>query len=140
MRRFAVTVVVVATLVALRGLSATEAPARATAASEPFWKCPAGFAFDVNGSAAHCKKPAYIERKLLAGCTIGLYPAADKLGEKDMCAGTNPVSGEIAVERGCKATDVALGFTKRIVAGTDYCGKAIAPEIVAPSVMVVLTK
>lgn len=139
MRKLAVIAAAVASIAAFGGMFANEARARPSAVSEPFWKCPSGFAFDVSGNAAHCKKPASVERKLLAGCPIGLYPAPDKLGEKDMCAGTNPVSGEIAVERGCKATDVALGFTKRMVSGTDYCGKPIAAEIVAPSVMVVLT-
>lgn len=108
-------------------------------ATETFWGCPAGFTFETSGNAAHCKRPATIDRKLLGGCPVGLFALTDRIGTKDMCGATNPVSGEISIERACKATDVALGYTKRIVTGTDYCGKALPPQVEAPSRAITVT-
>lgn len=104
-----------------------------TLATEVFYKCESGYAFETSGNAAHCKKPAYTDRRTLADCIVGLYPSADRIGSKDMCAATNPVSGEISVERACRPTDLAAGYTKRIVAGVDYCGKLMPQQIEAPS-------
>jgi hypothetical protein len=121
------------------GAASASASVGGNAATEAFWKCPSEFTFETLGSAVHCKKPAFIDRKPLSGCPIGLYPATDRIGNKDVCAATNPVSGEISIERGCKPTDVVLGYTKRIVAGIDFCGKPIAAEIQPPTVSVNLS-
>lgn len=128
-----------AVCLALVAASTDEAFARSSSASETFWMCPSGFAFEVSGKAVHCKKAAYTERKVVAACPLGLYAMVDRIGQKDMCAATNPVSGEVSVERGCKSTDVILGFTKRIVSGADFCGKDVPAQIVAPNVAVVIT-
>ena len=119
-------------------VSATGAAAR-NAAAETYWKCPTGFAFETSGSAVHCKKSPYVDHKALGKCPIGLYAYADRIGTKDMCAATNPVTGELGVERGCISTDLVLGYTKRIVAGADYCGKAIPAEFQPPTVAISLT-
>lgn len=108
--------------------------------SEVFYKCPSGYAFEVNGSAAHCKKPAYTDRRELSGCLVG-FPTfrQDRVGSKDMCSGTNPVTGEVLMEAACKVEDVSAGYTKRIVGGRDFCGKLIPQQIQAPNVAVSLT-
>jgi hypothetical protein len=132
----------IAALIAVIGIAASttyEADAAPPAASEVYWRCEQGFAFETSGSSVHCKKPAYTDRRALAGCKIGLYPMVDRIGNKDMCSGTNIVTGEISIERACLASDVLLGYTKRIVDGTDYCGKSIPAEFRAPSVMVTVT-
>jgi len=118
--------------------SPQDARARTAAASEAFWKCSSGFAFEVQGNAVHCKKAAYTDKRDLAGCRLGLYALADRVGDKDMCGATNPLSGEIGIERGCLASEVIQGYTKRIVHGTDYCAKSIPAELRAPSVMVTI--
>ena len=94
----------------------------------------AGYAFATSGDAAHCKKPAYTDQRSLAACPLG-FPTfrADRLDSKDMCAGTNPVTGEVLIEPGCKAEDLTAGYTKRIVRGNDFCGKLIPQQIQAPS-------
>ena len=138
MRRIIISLAAVAVAFAAGTMSAESVTAR-TAAAEMFWKCPSGFAFETNGSAAHCKKPAYVDHKPLGKCPVGLYIYADRIGTKDMCAATNPVTGEIGVERGCVSTDLVLGYTKRIVAGTDYCGKTMPAAFQPPTVAVSLT-
>ena len=108
--------------------------ANATATAEVFYSCMAGYAFATSGDAAHCKKPAYTDQRSLAACPLG-FPTfrADRLDSKDMCAGTNPVTGEVLIEPGCKAEDLTAGYTKRIVRGNDFCGKLIPQQIQAPS-------
>jgi len=138
MRKIMMTLAATVFAFAAGTMSATGAVARNNAV-EAFWKCPSGYAFVTNGNAVHCKKPAYIDKKPLGKCTIGLYAYVDRIGEKDMCSATNVVTGELGVERACPATDLVLGYTKRIVAGADYCGKAMPAEIKPPSVAVSLT-
>ena len=54
-------------------------PAVASAASsvmsEPFWRCPSGYAFETSGSAVHCKKPAYTSTKAFMPCDPQGRPA-----------------------------------------------------------------
>lgn len=118
------------------------APGAASAASpttdsqaERYFSCPAGYTFRVANDAAHCKKAGRYSYDSLMPCPnnlgVGLFAKADAIDNKDMCTGTNPLTGEVAVERGCR-----LGFTKRIVRGTDQCRKYIPGAIVAPSVEV----
>ena len=108
--------------------------ANATVTAEVYYTCPDGYAFAVSGDAAHCKKPAYTDQRSLATCPIG-FPTfrTDRLDKKDMCSGTNPLTGEVLVEPGCKVEDISGGYTKRIVSGKDYCGKLIPQQIQAPS-------
>ena len=132
----------IAALITLTGIAASttyQADAATPAASEIYWRCEQGFAFETSGSSVHCKKPGYTDRRALAGCKPGLYPMVDRIGDKDMCSGTNIVTGEVSMERGCVASDLLLGYTKRIVDGTDYCGKLIPAEFRAPSVAVTVT-
>jgi hypothetical protein len=131
------TLAVVATVAggAAAGTTNSSLHASAAATAEVYYACPDGYAFAMSGSdAAHCKKPAYTEQRSLAACPIG-FPTfrADQVDKKDMCAGTNPVTGEVLVEPGCKVEDLTAGFTKRIVTGRDYCGKLILQQIQAPS-------
>jgi hypothetical protein len=113
-------------------------PGVPVAAAETYWRCEPGFSFETSGSSVHCKKPAWVDRRGLVECKLGLYPAVDRIGDKDMCSGTNVVTGEISVERACSPADVLLGFTKKIVDGADYCAKTVAAQFRAPSVMVTL--
>ena len=132
----------VVALAAVAGFSAAAASATtrttgsaAAAMAEVYFACPAGYAFAMSGSdAAHCKKPAYTDMRVLGTCAIG-FPTfrIDRLETKDMCAGTNPVTGEVLVEPGCKVEDLTAGYTKRVVAGRDYCGKLMPQQIQAPS-------
>jgi hypothetical protein len=101
-----------------------------------YYKCASGYDFQVNGNAARCRKPPLVEQRPLGGCPIGLYPTPDRIGNKDICAATNPISGEIDVEQGCRPTDVVQGFVKKIVAGKDYCVRTRPEEITAPSLPV----
>ena len=103
--------------------------------AEVYFACPAEYAFATSGSdAAHCKKPAHTDMRVLGACPVG-FPTyrVDRLENKDMCAGTNPVTGEVLVEPGCKVEDLTQGYTKRVVAGRDYCGKLIPQQIQAPN-------
>jgi len=106
------------------------------AAAESFWACPSGYAFAVNQNAAHCKKPAYTATKRYVACT-GVTPTTriDLVGTTDMCAGTGVV-GTITAEPICDPVDVANGYTKRRVSGTDFCGKDIPASIMAPNQLV----
>ena len=137
MRKIIISLAVIGIAVAAGTTSATNATAR-NAAGEVFWKCSSGFAFETSGSAVHCKKASYTDKKALAGCPLGLYGYVDRIGAKDMCSATNAVTGELGVERGCKATDVAMGYTKRQVDGLDFCGKFMPSEIQAPSVSIII--
>jgi hypothetical protein len=127
-------------LVAVIAITAAFAPhaARTTSDGETYFRCPSGYAFEVSGSAAHCKKPSWTETKSLAGCIVGLYPSVDRVGTKDMCAGTNPLTGEVSMEQQCNAADVTNGFSKRIVAGKDFCAKTHPAEYIAPNVAITL--
>jgi hypothetical protein len=129
---------VFAAAITMGALSTRDASARPAAFSELYYRCPAGYAFETSGSAVRCKKPAYTSKKPLANCTIGLYAATDRIGDKDMCAATNPISGEIGVERACVPTDLLAGYTKKIVDGLDYCGKVMPEDIKPPSVAIVM--
>jgi hypothetical protein len=139
MRTFTIlsTLTVVATIAggAVAGTTISSLHASAAATAEVYYACPNGYAFSTSGSdAAHCKKPAYTEQRSLGGCPIG-FPTfrADRLDKKDMCAGTNPVTGEVLVEPACKIEDLSAGSTKRIVTGRDYCGKLIPQQIQPPN-------
>lgn len=116
-------------------LAVAPASASATAEAERYFSCPQGYSFRATSDAAHCKKPDRFETRGLMPCAnqlgVGLFARRDHTGNKDMCAGTNPITGEVAVERSCP-----IGFSKRIVRGTDQCRKRIEGEIVAPSVAV----
>ena len=107
----------------------------AVSAAEVYYTCPDGYAFATSGSdAAHCKKPAYTDQRTLGACAVG-FPTfrMDRLEKKDMCAGTNPLTGEVLVEPGCKVEDLTAGYTKRIVTGRDYCGKLMPQQIQPPN-------
>lgn len=129
---------VLAAAVAVAAVRIPDASARSAASTELYYRCPAGYAFETSGSAVRCRKPAYSINKPLANCTIGLYAATDRIGDKDMCAATNPVSGEIGVERGCAPADLLAGYTKKIVDGPDYCAKPMRADIKPPSVAIVI--
>jgi hypothetical protein len=118
------------------------APGAASAAATPsnvqaerYFTCPTGYTFAAANDAAHCKKRGRYGYRALVDCPnnfgVGLFEKTDAIGYKDMCTGTNPVSGEVAVERGCP-----VGFTKRIIRGPDSCRVYHPAEIVAPSVAV----
>lgn len=116
------------------GITIPSLHATSTATAEVYFTCPDGYAFATSGDAAHCKKPAYTDTRVLAACPIG-FPTfrADRLDKKDMCAGQNPLTGEVLVEPGCKVEDLSGGYTKRIVSGRDYCGKLMPQQIQAPN-------
>jgi len=103
--------------------------------AERYFTCPSGYSFRATADAAHCKKPDSYQTTPLVACTqylgVGLFARRDHAGYKDMCAGTNPITGEVAVERSC-----ILGYSKRIVRGEDQCRKLIEGTIVAPTVAV----
>jgi hypothetical protein len=129
------------TLFAMIVITAAFAPhtsARNTSDGETYFRCPSSYVFETSGSAAHCKKPEWTETKALAGCVIGLYPSVDRVGTKDMCAGTNPLTGEVSVEQQCNPADVTNGFSKRIVAGKDFCAKTHPAEYIAPNVAITI--
>jgi hypothetical protein len=75
--------------------------------AERYFTCPSGYVFRAASDAAHCKKhPRYGYRGLVPcpnNFGVGLFAKTDAIGRKDMCTGTNPVTGEVAVERGCPA-------------------------------------
>jgi hypothetical protein len=114
------------------------ASARTSSYSEAFWRCSTGYAFEVSGAAVHCKKPQWTETKAYLGCPIGTALDIDGLGDHDVCAGTNPVTGIVSIEPACNPADVVNGFSKRTLSGKDYCGKNHPAEVVAPSNMITL--
>jgi hypothetical protein len=103
--------------------------------AERYFTCPSGYVFRAASDAAHCKKhPRYGYRGLVPcpnNFGVGLFAKTDAIGRKDMCTGTNPVTGEVAVERGCPA-----GYEKNIVRGEDTCRQYHPGDIVAPNVEV----
>lgn len=122
-------------------VAAPSAAARVSLFSDLYYKCQSGFVFETAGSSARCRKPSHTDRRALADCPPPplMYPAADRIGTKDMCAVTNPLTGEIGVERSCKVEDRNTGYTKRVVTGLDFCGKVMPEQIQAPDRAVVLT-
>ena len=119
-------------------LSATPfASPSAGAAVESYWTCPDKYAFEVaSGNAVHCKKPAWTETRKYVGCT-GLFPTTkiDLVGATDMCAGSG-LAGVATSEPICSLADVADGFRKRYVSGTDFCAKDHPAEVIAPNTRV----
>jgi len=114
-------------------------PALASAASsamtEPYWRCPSGYAFETSGSAVHCKKPPYTSTKAFMPCVLATPTLkVDLLGNTDMCAGSVGVT--VTAEPVCYPTDMADGYTKRIVSGKDFCGKSHPAEIISPNQIV----
>ena len=135
--RVSLTVAVAATaLAALAGAATTSASPSRRVATETFFRCESGWSFEVhNNTAAHCERGGTLVTAPLNPCAnvggVGLFASTDRVGTKDMCTGTNPVTGEISVERGCP-----LGYTKRIVTGVDRCEQTLPKEFRAPSVAV----
>ena len=128
-------------LIAAIAVTAAFAPhstARRASDGETYFRCPSGYAFETSGASVHCKKPSWTETKPLAGCIVGLYASVDRIGTKDMCSGTNALTGEVSMEQQCNAADVANGFSKHIVAGKDFCGKTHPAEYIAPNVAITL--
>jgi hypothetical protein len=132
------TIVVAATVVGSTGHVANVAVASPTPVmAEAFWRCPSGFAFETSGSAVHCKKPAWTETKAFMPCMIPTPDLkTDLVNTTDMCSGGIGVA--VTAEPLCYPTDIANGFTKRRVAGRDYCGKPHPAEVIAPNQMISL--
>jgi len=111
--------------------------ALSTKAAESYWRCPAGYTFEVSGSAVRCKKPSWTETKPFMACG---FPTAnlklDLVGQTDMCAGD--IGATVTIEPQCYPADVVNGFTKRRVSGKDFCGKPHPAEVIAPNQHVVL--
>ena len=133
---------VLATLVLAATLSSgpsglRNATASTTSAAESYWRCPSGYAFQTSGSAVHCKKAAWTETKALVPC-LAPTPSlkVDLVSNTDMCAGD--VGLTISAEPMCYPTDLANGFTKRRVAGRDFCGKYHPSEVIAPNQKITL--
>ena len=105
--------------------------AATTTTAEPFWRCPVGYTFETSGSSVHCKKPAWTETKGFMPC---MQPTpdlkTDVLNATDMCSAENIA---VLAEPLCYPTDLAQGYTKRRVAGRDFCGKWHPAEIIAPN-------
>ena len=115
----------------------SKAAASTTSAAESYWRCPSGFAFETSGSAVHCKKPTWTETKAFMPCVLATPTLKiDLVGQTDMCAGN--VGLTVSVEPSCYPTDLANGFTKRRVAGKDFCGKQHPAEVVAPNQLITL--
>jgi hypothetical protein len=131
--RFALSITaaaLVAVLFAIAPGAASAASPSAGPQAERYFSCPSGYAFRTSSDAAHCKKSARYQYDSLMPC-VSLFVKTDAIGDKDMCTATNPLTGQVAVERGCR-----IGFSKRIIRGTDQCRKYIPGDIVAPSVEV----
>jgi hypothetical protein len=116
---------------------APRASARTSSASEAYWRCSSGFAFETSGSAVHCKKPQWTETRPFMSCALDMVLKIDLVGSTDMCAG-NTLAGIVSLEPGCYPTDLVSGFTKRRVDGKDFCGKTHPSEIIAPSQAITL--
>jgi hypothetical protein len=104
----------------------------ATPSAEAFWRCPSGYTFETSGTAVHCKRAAWTETRaagICAGPTQSLK--VDLVGTTDMCAAG--VGQSDGVEPVCDSADVAVGFTKRRVAGKDFCAKSHPADIIAPN-------
>jgi len=113
------------------------ASAKSSAFAEPYWRCPSGFVFEASGSAVHCKKPSWTETKPFMACVLATPTLKiDLLGNTDMCAGSVGVT--VTAEPMCYPTDIANGFTKRIVDGKDFCGKHHPAEVIAPNQLIAL--
>ena len=125
-----------AVVVALAGAATLTAAPPARFASETFFRCESGWSFQVNSnSAAHCARGGNTVTAPLNPCPnvggVGLFASTDRVGNKDMCYGTNPVTGEVSAERGCP-----IGYTKSIISGVDRCSRVVPREFKAPSVAV----
>jgi len=118
--------------------SASAAPATVGALQgEAFWRCPSGYAFETSGSAVHCKKPAWTGTRAFMPCVVPTPDLkVDLMSQTDMCAGN--VGATVSAEPLCYPTDIAAGFTKRHVAGKDFCGKSHPAEVIAPNLLITL--
>ncbi len=126
----------VGTIVAVGATSRPTTLGAATSTmSDPYWRCPSGYAFETSGSAVHCKKPAWTETKPFMACLVPTPDLKlDLVSQTDMCSGGIGIA--VTAEPSCYPTDMAAGFTKRHVAGKDFCGKIHPAEVIAPNQLV----
>jgi len=99
-----------------------------------FFGCETGFAFEVSGESARCRRAASVIVAPLSECPqvggVALAERIDLVGTKDMCAST-AAGTDVSVERNCPPN-----YTKRVLTGLDRC-EMPAPEMIrAPSVPV----
>lgn len=104
----------------------------ATRSAEAFWRCPSGYTFETSGTAVHCKRAAWTETRASSACAVPSQSLrVDLVGTTDMCAAG--IGQHDTVEPVCDSADVAAGFTKRRVAGKDFCAKSHPADIIAPN-------
>jgi hypothetical protein len=118
-------------LVALVSTAAVRGDGRAT---ETYFGCETGYAFEVNNQAARCRRAASVLAVAPVECpatgATALSERVDYNGRNDACVGAS-AGTTVTVERSCP-TD----YTRRVLAGPDRCERAAPESIKAPNVPV----
>jgi hypothetical protein len=100
-----------------------------------YWGCTSGYQLQVAGTRVRCYRPAGTIEGAFLPCPniggVGFFPSTDHNGVTDMCAGTNPVTGQVAVERKCP-----VGYGKSVTRGPDRCTKSTPSDSRPPSLPV----
>src|SRR5687767_11678724 len=122
-------------LAALVAANPTHASGAAGRAFAPYYGCPSGYDFQVQGTAARCYRESRVETVALLPCpnvtvpvvntTVGLFARVYFSRTKDTGAAQG-VAGVSAQDRGCPP-----GYTEREVAGGDRCEKTLPADVKA---------
>jgi hypothetical protein len=117
------------------GAGANAAPRDRASGVNTFFACEPAFVFEVAGAAARCRRPGTVLSAVMVACPqtdgVALGERVDAVGEKDMCAASNP-GAVISVERRCPSD-----YTRRVVPGPDRCERP-SPELIQAPAMPVL--
>ena len=103
-------------------------------ASETYFGCERGYAFEVSNQAARCRRAASVLAVAPVECpkagATALSERVDHNGMNDVCVGASG-GATVTVERSCP-TD----YTRRVLSGPDRCERPAPESIKAPNVPV----
>ena len=123
-----------AVLLLSAGALAPRGTTGATVGAETFFGCEQGYAFEVNGQAARCRRAASVMAVPALECprsgSTTLAERVDYSGASDSCVGASGAA-TVTIERSCP-----VDYTKRVVVGPDRCERPTPESIRAPSVPV----
>lgn len=127
---------VITILIASTGFSAVSSKAQAAT----YFKCEAGYTFQVSGSAARCFKAATVQSRAPIACknvtipginkSVGHFLKKDYQGNRDKCVGTfkvGPVTNTSVLDLACRHP-----YALRVRNGTDRCTKNLPAKALAP--------
>lgn len=146
MRSLTLAVVLGSAALALTAAASARVLPAAGLLGETYYVCGSGFAYQQASATSgaggvRCHKEGATHSADLVACAnvtlpgvnlqAGVFPKTDYAGSTDHCAGTNPLTGAVSIERACPS-----GYSKRVQPGVDLCYKRDPDVNVAPSVAV----